>query len=130
TPRPGMDRPRLAARDRMKQIGRCGVPQQGVNILQVLAEQLVKQAVQRRGMVVAVPPEPVAPLGDVEFFPGTPQAVFLDAAPRVHLLEVLSGLMDGIPGAVVLLMTDPDGEVVGDPASGEELVDAVPRRIL
>ena len=38
--------------------------------------------------------------------------------------------MQGVPGGVVLLVADPDGEVVADPAAGEQARQRVARRML
>src|SRR5690606_31246555 len=116
--------------DWLKQSSRRRVAQQGIDILQMLAEQLVEQSVECRGMIIPVPPEPVAPLGDVQFLPGTLQAVLFHPAGRMGRMEVLAGAMNRVPGTVVLLMTNPDREVVRDPTAGEQLVDAVPRGVL
>ena len=44
--------------------------------------------------------------------------------------EELAGRVQGVPGAVVLVVADPDGEVVADPAPGEEARQGVGRRVL
>src|SRR5262249_3225436 len=43
--------------------------------------------------------------------------------------EVLPGPVQGVPGGVVLLVADPDGEVVVDPAAGEQVRQRVARRL-
>ena len=58
------------AADRPAQFRRRRVAQQHVDVLQVLAEQVIEQRVLGAGMIVAVPPEPVAALGDVQLLPG------------------------------------------------------------
>ena len=43
--------------------------EQGVDVPQVFAKEMVEEAVEEAGMVVAVPPEPVGALGDVDLVP-------------------------------------------------------------
>src|SRR4051794_23374627 len=104
----------------------------------MLAEQIVEQSVLRAAVVVAEPPEPVAALGNVNLPPcllqraqilsagGRPQGRSIVAvAPRLALLlrlllQVLTGAVQGVPGGVVLLVADPDPEVVGDPQASEQ----------
>ena len=62
-----------ASRDRREQRAGRVAAQQRVDVAQVLAEQVVEQGVQGAGVVVAVPPEPVGALGDVDLVPGPRQ---------------------------------------------------------
>ena len=59
----------LALADGPGQLGRRLLVQHQVHVLQVLAEEPVEQPVLGAAVAVAEPPEPVAPLGDVQFFP-------------------------------------------------------------
>src|SRR5262249_30787636 len=45
------------------------------------------------------------------------------------LLEVLARPVQGVPGGVVLLVADPDGEVMADPAPGEQVGQGIARRM-
>src|SRR5262249_15798688 len=93
-------------------------------------EEVVEQGVLGAGVVVAVPPEPVAALGDVNFLPGLLQPVGGHQPLPGPLPQVLPGPVQGVPGGVVLLLGDPDGEVVPDPATGEQPREGVPGRVL
>ena len=55
-----------------------------IDILQMAAEEAIEQFVLGAGMIVAEPPEPVASLGNVQFFPGAAQLLrrFLAATRR------------------------------------------------
>src|SRR5262249_20294486 len=78
---------------------------------------------------VAEPPVPVAALGDVDFLPGqaNPLGEVLLVGPAA---EMFARLVQSIPRGIVLFMSDPDGEVVMNPAAGEQPRYRVPRRIL
>jgi len=52
--------------DRFQQFARRVLTQKAIDVQQVLAKQPVKAVAVGREMVVAVPPEPVAPLGGVQ----------------------------------------------------------------
>ena len=68
------------ARCPLRLIGRAGrrrlVAEQQVDVLQVLAEEVVEQGILGAGVIVAEPPEPVAALGDVDLL-ATPGRGFL-----------------------------------------------------
>ena len=112
--------PASAARDRREQGARRVAAQQRVDIAQVLAEQVVEQAVKGAGMVVAIPPEPVGALGDVDLVPGAGERGRIVPAGSLFLDQERASGVEGVPALVVLGMADPDGEVVADPAAGEE----------
>src|SRR5262249_52090185 len=69
-PRKRITRPLRLAADGPGQLGWRRISKQQVDVLQELAKQVIEQRILGAGMVVAVPPEPIAALGDVEFLPG------------------------------------------------------------
>src|SRR4051794_36358963 len=105
----------------------------------MLAEQVVEECVLRAGVVVAVPPKPIASLGDVDFVPGavergtrsaecgtvrpfrTPRSAFRAADELRALPQVLASAVQRVPGGVVLLVADPDREIVMDPTAGKQV---------
>src|SRR5262249_54212097 len=93
---------------------------------QVLAKQIVEQAVERAGVVVAVPPEPVRALGNVDLLPGLGECRRVMPARALLGEQELARDMQFVPAAVVLGMTDPDGEILADPAPGEEPLQRLP----
>src|SRR5262249_41643320 len=116
--RQGVHGPLGAAADRPAQGPRRRGGPPPVDALDELAEEVVEQGVLGAGVVVAVPPEPVAALGDVDLLPRLAEPVGGDEALLAALAEVLAGAVQGVPGGVVFLVADPDGEVVVDPAAG------------
>src|SRR5258708_2217533 len=86
-------------------------------------------------MIVAIPPEPVAPLGDVDLFPRflKRRCLLVSLSPclpvSLSILEILARLVQRVPGGVVFVVADPDGVVVVDPASREQVGQRVARRI-
>ena len=80
-------------------------------------------------MVVTVPPEPVRSLSDVKLFPG-----FASAAVLSCLSELFPSSTKNVraawsrapqPLAYPRDMADPDGEIMANPASGEEVVQQI-----
>ena len=64
-------RPRRgSARNRIEERPGRVESQQGIHVAQMLAEQMIEEPVERARVVVAIPPEPVRSLGDVDFVPG------------------------------------------------------------
>src|SRR5262245_11937967 len=91
---------------------------------------MIEQRVQRARMVVAVPPEPIGALRDVDFVPGSFQSGSIVAQGSFLCHQKRTGGVKGVPRLVVFGMADPDRKVVADPASGEEAVQGVDRRVL
>ena len=114
-----------------EQFGRRLLAQQRVDVLQCLRNSRSNSAVLAAGMIVAEPPEPVAPLGDVQFFPGAAQLLgrlARRAWPRAT--RCCARLEQQVPGPVALGMADPDAEIVADPTAGEQVADLVGGRML
>src|SRR4051812_3836413 len=84
------------------------------------AEQRVEESVLSARMIVAVPPKPIAPLGDIDFLPGALHLLRSDQGMSHFGDEVLAGIVQMVPGGIVFVMPDPDGEVVIDPTPGEK----------
>ena len=96
-----------------------------VHPLDVEPEEVVEVLVAHGGVLVAVPPEPVAPLGGVEGLPGLRKGLF-GRRPLALLLERffvlherLSRAAYVVPGGVVLAVAYPYLEVVAYPRAGE-----------
>src|ERR1700722_2791624 len=81
-------------------------------------------------MVVAEPPEPVAAFRDEHLLPGVLDGLGSRLPLRFGLFEELTRLVEQVPGGIVFVMSDPDREVVRDPASRVKIADAVGRRLL
>ncbi len=64
-----------AALDGSLQVRRRRITQQQVDITQVLAKQIIEQRVLGAGVIIAIPPEPVAALGDVKLLPSAAQCL-------------------------------------------------------
>src|SRR5262249_10871492 len=84
------------------------------------------------GVVVSVPPAPVASLRDIELLPG-----LLDRGRSVLIGMVLDVLCEEvtcfgehIPGAIVLTVSYPDGEIGVDPGARPDAGERSLRRIL
>src|SRR5207245_195180 len=80
-------------------------------------------------MVLAKPPEPVAAFGNVQLLPGAAELLGADNSLLRSLQQMLARLVERVPGGIVFLMTNPDGEVVTDPATGKEMRQRVARRM-
>src|SRR6516162_9677888 len=80
-------------------------------------------------MIVAVPPEPVAALGNVNLFPG-PSNTLGEVLLSRPAAQVFPRLVQRIPGRVVFFMPDPDGEVVVNPAARRQSRQRIPRRVV
>ena len=93
-----------------------GLVQQAVHIAQVASEQIVEFEVVLRRMIVAVPPEPVAPLGDQHFLAGAGGDRGVGASGRI---ERRAGCGQLTPGSLIVPVSDPDVEVCVDPGSGK-----------
>src|SRR5215471_5953360 len=83
-------------------------------------------------MIVAVPPEPVAPLGDVQLLPRALN-LLVSLPPclpvSLSLDQELARLVQRVPRRVVLLVADPDRVVVVNPAPREQVRQRVARRM-
>ena len=125
-----VDRPvATGLRDRREEVPGRIAAQQGVNIAQVLAEEVVEQAVLGAAVVVAVPPEPVGALGDEDLLPGSGHDGRIMPAGTLLGHQELAGRVHCVPAPIVFRMTDPDCEVVADPASREQPRQGVLRRV-
>src|SRR5437870_5133778 len=80
-------------------------------------------------MVVAEPPEPVAPLGNVQFLPGPAGPLGTDHVLLGSFQQMLARPVQRVPGRVVFLMANPDGEVMTDPTAGKQMRQGVARRM-
>ena len=78
-------------------------------------------------MIVAVPPEPVGALGDVDFVPGFFQSGRFVAQRSLFGRQERSRGVKRVPRLIVFGVADPDREIVADPASGEEAMQACRR---
>ena len=86
------------------------------------AEDNIEDIVFLRGMLIAIPPAPIRTLGDIYLLPGLIQ--FLLISLRIFILIIdqrCTGGPEQVPGAVVLLMTDPNLEVVTDSGTGKQV---------
>src|SRR5262245_35315209 len=81
-------------------------------------------------MFFAVPPEPVAPFGDVNFFPGPSYLVSGNVGLLCTRSEVLARAVQRIPGGVVFVVPDPNRKIVIDPTAGEQVRQRVARGML
>ncbi len=99
----GLDARVAAAADRDHQPARRLLPQRQVGVRQVLPVKLVELVVVPRAVVVAVPPIPVAPLGDEQRLERA-LVIGLVLLPRgvQRRLQVLARLRQQVPGRVVL----------------------------
>ena len=93
----------------------------------MFAKEMVEQAVLGARVIVAVPPEPVGALGDIDFFPGPGDAGPIVPAGALLARQELPGRVQGVPASVIFGMADPDREVVADPASREQPMQRVGR---
>ena len=66
-------------------------------------------------MIVAVPPEPVRPLGDVKLFPRPRDRRWRDV--RTRSLERLTRVGQLTPAALVVRVPNPDVEIGVDPGA-------------
>ena len=105
-------------------------PEVAEDLLDVAAEERVELRRVLGGEVVAVPPVPVAPLGDEEVTARRFELVPRQLALLFRLRERLARLAEQCPGGVVLRVPDPDAEVRIDPAPGVDARDARARRTL
>ena len=83
------------------------------HVAKMRSEQPVEFRLEVRLEIIAVPPEPVAALGGVEFVPCRSRAVRRKS--RCDGCKARSGVAQDIPASIVLLMADPDFIVGIDP---------------
>jgi len=88
-----------------------------VDVADVPPEELVELEVVLGGMIVTVPPEPVAPFRDEHFLAGACEGAGIGRTGRLERLVRIGQLA---PGALIVAMTDPDVEVRVDPRSRED----------
>ena len=105
----GTTKPRGCGAHRGGELRRRAYPRSGAGVAQVGSKELVVQRREERGIVVAEPPPPIAPLGC------QPRATAAVAAERAD-----SG--EDLPRPVLLGVADPRGEGPADPRSGVEAV--------
>src|SRR5688500_15150131 len=84
------------------------------------AEQLVELEIVVRGVVLAVPPEPVTALGDEQLLKGLFPVLRTRAAR--HATEHLTRLATLPPAPQVVAMADPDEKVAVDPGAWKDAV--------
>ena len=94
------------------------------------AKEVVEERVVVRGEIRAVPPEPVAALGGVDFAQRGGAHVGRELAAVDFPLQKGARFAEQIPRAVFLLLADPDVEVAADPRAGVQGGELVPRRML
>ncbi len=87
------------------------------------AEQLIEQLILAGRAIIAVPPAPVAALGDIEFTPGPLDGGFREASAGGLLLKEVASQMEQIPRLPVFCVADPDVEVGVDPAARVQLAE-------
>lgn len=84
-----------------------------VNVRQVLAVKLIKIAVVRRMMLRPVPPVPIAAFRNEDLVKGELPLLF--GGPGSSARIKIAGMMQVVPGAVVLGSANPHVEVRIDP---------------
>ncbi len=92
-----------------------------IDVLEMEAEEFVEEEVGVDGEIGAVPPEPVAALGGVDFPPGCLGAFGRDVALGEALDEEMARFLQPLPALVFLGVADPDVEVAADPRAGMEI---------
>ena len=103
-----------------EQLFRDRLVERPVDVAQVPAEQVVELEVVLGRVVVAVPPEPVAALGDQQLLARPDERGVVGGRPR--RIERLPRLGELAPGPVVVGVADPDVEVAVDPRAREDAV--------
>src|SRR2546430_12460072 len=93
---------------------------QPVDVRQMEAEQMVEQRLVIGVELVAVPPEPVAPFGGIEFVPRLTDRVGRHVAGALPLLQEAPGRPHPLPGVIVLDMAYPDLQIGVDPRARSE----------
>ena len=92
-----------------------GLPQDLVDLVQVLAEEVVENVDIGGVIFLAVPPEPVAALGDVQEFLDLADLPAVEAA--FGGAEGVPGFLEQLPGPLVVVVADPDVEIAVDPGT-------------
>ena len=100
-----------------------------IDILEMEPEELVEEEVGIDGEIGAVPPEPVAAFGGVDFPPGFLGAFGRDGVLREMLDEKVAGLLQPFPGLVFLGIADPDVKIAADPGTGVKVAGLDLRRV-
>src|SRR5690606_13956255 len=102
----------------------------GVNVLEVAAEEFVEEGVVLGREIWPIPPEPVASLRGVDLAKRSIVLGFGEPAGIDLLLEKLPRFAEEVPPAVLLFLTDPDVEVAPDPRAGVQIRDRLLRRMV
>src|ERR1700683_251156 len=92
-----------------------------VDVLEVKPEELVEKEVGINGEVGAVPPEPVAALGGVDFPPGLLRGFLRDIPLGDALDQEVAGFLQPFPALIFLGIADPDIEITPDPRAGMQV---------
>src|SRR5579862_5303494 len=124
-----VDLRRLRAVDRAVEMRGRHLVAEEVNILQVLPEKLVEEDVVLAAEVRPVPPEPVASFGGVDFAHRGSMAFRVERAGVDLPLKEGARFAQEVPGAVFLVLADPDVEVAPDPGTGVEGRNLAPGRM-
>ena len=99
--------------DRLREIVRRRCSQRLINVGQMLSIELVKIAIVGRVVFGAIPPVPVAALGDQNLVKS--QLALCFGGTRGVLRVELTSMMQVVPGAIVFRRPYPDVEVGVDP---------------
>ncbi len=101
--------------------GRRGQAEEVVRADHMRAEQGIELFLVRALVVIAVPPEPVARLGDQDFIPRLIETRRRQAAAPDRFLEALAHATKLRPRAILLGVPHPDREVRSDPGSDRDV---------
>mgnify|MGYP003512905165 CR=1 FL=1 len=83
------------------------------DVPEMRAEEAVEFGFKVGIEIIAVPPEPVAPFGGVEFLPGRLRTVRWKTLCDIH--QLCASMTEEIPPAIVFVVPDPDLVVRIDP---------------
>jgi hypothetical protein len=97
-----------------------------VDVLDVVPEEGIKLGGVLSLMIIAVPPEPVAPFCDHHFPDRFPRPVRLGVLVQVACQE-LARRREVVPGAILLRVTDPGSQVPVDPTAGQDRLERIAR---
>src|SRR5579862_8702711 len=95
----------------------------------MLAEELIEKIVVVRAEIRAVPPEPIAPLGCIDFPKSLRHPLLRHRAGIDTLLQEAPRLTEKVPCAVLFGFPDPDVKVAPDPGAGVERCEGLLRRM-
>ena len=97
------------------------LPHKMIDVDQMLAKECVEGVFFNSMMIVSVPPEPVAALGDQKLFENLSALCFVKCCFDFFIR--LARLINQLPRPVLLRMPDPDVEISPDPAAGFKCVE-------